>query len=63
MTEYGLKSKREFWKVQTKLRRFRREARRLTANMEEQQRDDFLIKLYTIGLIEEKGALDDVLSL
>ncbi len=63
MSDYGLKSKRELWKVQTKLRRFRREARRLTATIEERQGNEFLKKLNMLGLIEEKSALDDVLDL
>ncbi len=63
ISEYGLKNKRELWKVEGKLRRFRRVARKLTASMNDEQKKEFLKKLNLLGLIEEKGDLDDVLEL
>jgi small subunit ribosomal protein S4 len=66
---YGLKNKEEFWRAQSELRNYRREARKLlgraqgdttTANDEAQE---FLGKLKRLGILTEEDSLDDVLSL
>ncbi|WP_423792264.1 30S ribosomal protein S4 [Methanocaldococcus indicus] len=65
--KYGLRRKREVWKAETILRKYRRQARRLIGDrseqalIEEKQLFDVLRK-YGI-LIKDNPTLDDVLSL
>lgn len=64
--EYGLKNARELWKMQTLLRRVRREARRLLAarGKDVERRKEQLVKrLKRFLLRKEAPTLDDVLSL
>ncbi len=64
--EYGLKNARELWKMQTLLRKIRREARRLLAGRGEdtERKKAQLIKRLAKFLIRKGDAtLDDVLSL
>ncbi len=67
--KYGLKNKRELWKIQTILRNLRRQARKLQARLntsDEQalkERDALLERLIRLGLLSGKSDLNDVLSL
>jgi len=70
--EYGLKNKRELWKAESELRKFRKEARRLLAELgktgersdeAEEQKEEFLDKLKKNGLLGKDSTLDDVLAL
>lgn len=64
--EYGLRNKKEIWKVQTKLRRFRQRARQLLALSEEQKEKEegvLLDKLIKMAIIPEGSSLDNVLDL
>ncbi len=64
--KYGLRTKREIWRAETILRRFRREARRLQAMLgeaAEREKKQLIDKLVSLKLLEENAALDDVLSL
>jgi small subunit ribosomal protein S4 len=64
--QYGLKRKREIWRMRTILRRIRRQARRLlTARSEQAKREEaeLLGSLRRLGLLSEKAALEDVLAL
>jgi small subunit ribosomal protein S4 len=67
--KYGLKNKRELWKIQTILRNLRRQARKLQARLrtsDEQaimERDALLERLMRQGLLSNKDDLTDVLSL
>lgn len=64
--EYGLKNAREVWKMQTKLRKLRREARRLQSGKgtDTADRMDKLFKRINRFLVrKENVSLDDVLSL
>ncbi len=67
--KYGLKNKRELWKIQTMLRDLRRQARELQARLntlDEQaikERDALLERLMRLGLLSSKSDLNDVLSL
>ena len=67
--KYGLKNKRELWKIQTILRNLRRQARKLQARLntsDEQalkERDALLERLIRLGLLSSKSDLNDVLSL
>ncbi|HYA32475.1 MAG TPA: 30S ribosomal protein S4 [Candidatus Bathyarchaeia archaeon] len=69
---YGLKSKREVWKVATTLRKYRREARKLLFDVQEVgergehakfETQKFLDRLKRVGLIKSDSSLDDVLTL
>lgn len=67
--KYGLKNKREVWKAQSTVRRFRRQARNLQAlqftndpqvALESRQ---LLARLQRLGLLGEDAKLEDVLAL
>jgi len=63
---YGLRNKRELWKAQTEVARFRNQARALLA-LTTQQRQNKEIQLLSflnrLGLVNESATLDDVLNL
>lgn len=64
--QYGLRNKKEIWKVQTKLRRYRQRARQLLALSEElKEREERILldKLIKMALIPEGSTLDTVLDL
>ncbi len=64
--EYGLKNKRELWRAQTLLRKYRHLARSLVGLPQEERADKekvILGKMIDLGLIKEGGSLDDILSL
>lgn len=66
--QYGLKNKQELWNAQSELRRFRREARRLLGESEEEAHianeiDQLLNHLRRLGILGEESELDDVLTL
>ncbi|MCW1300890.1 MAG: 30S ribosomal protein S4 [Candidatus Nanoarchaeia archaeon] len=65
--EYGCKNMTEVWKVKAKLRRFRKQARKLIGAMGEQaekEKEQLIAKLQRLGLLTpEKNSLDDVLAL
>jgi small subunit ribosomal protein S4 len=68
--KYGLKNKKELWKAQTLLRRFRQRSRELQAQVRyqdkqaEKERSELLGRLGSIGLLPLEGAsLNDVLAL
>ena len=65
--KYGLVNKKELWKMETKLRTFRRQARKLISDTSEQGSREAvqlfgILKRYGI-LLKEDATLDDVLSL
>lgn len=63
---YGLKSMRELWVITAKLKKYRREARRLLSLTEEERKDDvekILARLAKMGVMKEGSKLDDILSL
>ena len=64
-TEYGLKNSGEIWMSAAKLKKYRREARRLLSLSGEEREKDankILTKLAKLGIMK-KGILDDILSL
>lgn len=71
IVEYGLRNKREVWKVQSTLRRYRRAARDLLAltsakpdsPLIQVKRNDLLGHLHRMGLVKEDADIDDVLAL
>ncbi len=68
--KYGLKNKRELWRAQSLIRRFRQRSRVLQAQSRygdeqaEKETEELLAKLGRQGLLPQEGAtLDDVLAL
>ncbi len=63
---YGLKNKKEIWKMESMLRRFKAQAKSLTAREDEQSvRESQLLiaKLSKLNLVSPKAKMDDVLGL
>jgi small subunit ribosomal protein S4 len=63
---YGLRNKRELWKLQTQLSSFRKQARRLlaaTAEVRLREEKKLLDSLRRKGLVADSSTLDDILSL
>ena len=70
LKKYGLKNKKELWRTQYRLRRFRQRARELQAlvrtgnRQAEKEREQLLRRLGRVGLLPLEGTtLDDVLAL
>ncbi len=70
LKKYGLKNKKELWRSQYVLRRFRQRARELQARVRtgdkqaEKEREQLLRRLGRLGLLPLEGTtLDDVLAL
>jgi small subunit ribosomal protein S4 len=64
--EYGLKNKRELWKVNSKLKNFANQAKKLiaaTGKQAELEKTQLINKLNSLGLIEKNAHMDDILSL
>ena len=70
--KYGLRNKRELWRFQNILRKYRRVARDLLAKihlpgkegrMAKQKADMVIKKLTKIGVLKEDATLDDILNL
>ena len=63
---FGLKTKRELWKVRTELSRVRNQARSLlalTQDVRDKEEPILMNSLSRIGLVEQNATLDDVLNL
>ena len=56
MTKYGLKNKKEIWKADTLVRRYRREARYLLGFSTDQMQDE---KLELLGHLARTGVLPE----
>ncbi len=64
--EYGLRNKKDLWKMTSKLGHFKQQAKALIARQGSQaelERKLFLAKLQRLSLIGADGTVDDVLSL
>ncbi len=61
--KYGLKKKREIWRVEAELRKFRRLARVLAAKKDKEKEKILIQKLIKLGLLAENASMDDVLEL
>jgi small subunit ribosomal protein S4 len=67
--KYGLKNKREIWKAETRLRKFRGQARELLAKVRtgdtqsKKESDQLLIYLSRMNILPQNSTLDDVLAL
>jgi len=60
---FGLIKKREIWKAETTLRKYRRLARRLAATKDKKTEKDLMSKLENLGVLKTGASLDDVFSL
>ena len=63
---YGLKNKKEIWKMVSKLRGFSRQARSLIANQTAQgakERGQLITRLQSLNMLPEDANLDNVLGL
>lgn len=63
MRKFGLKNKREIWKAENILRKFRRIARSLIAEKNEKGEKILINKLVKLKILEPNAKLDDILSL
>jgi small subunit ribosomal protein S4 len=64
--EYGLSNKREIWKMVSKLREWRNQARHIVSLQEEQRIEAekaLTSKLYRLGILNEGDQIDDILAL
>jgi small subunit ribosomal protein S4 len=69
--KYGLRNKKEVWRVQSMLRRFRGDARRLLAESAESEltghlkteSEQILAKLIRYGILKQDSNVDDILAL
>lgn len=63
LQSYGLRRKKEIWKIESVLRNYRRIARGLAARRSKEKEKILLDKLFKIGLVGKDADLDDVLAL
>ncbi|MEN4007205.1 MAG: 30S ribosomal protein S4 [Methanobacteriaceae archaeon] len=66
LQKYGLKNKKEIWKAETMVKRYRRDARHLLGMVTDQiikERQQFLSHLIKLGILGEDAKLEDVLDL
>ncbi len=63
--KYGLKNRRELWKVQSEVRRIRRNARLLLSGESgySNMKDDMLKRLVKIGVVQNSATIDNLLDL
>ncbi|MDP1694077.1 MAG: 30S ribosomal protein S4 [Candidatus Woesearchaeota archaeon] len=63
---FGLKNKKEIWKMQSRLRSFKAQAKSLISRTDAQSKKEeaaLLAKLYNIGIIEQGANMDAILEL
>ncbi|QGA80945.1 30S ribosomal protein S4 [Candidatus Nanohalobium constans] len=63
MEDYGLKNKKEIYKAQSQLRSFRRQARKLVAEEDEEAKQEVIDRVNNLGLIRENAGLEALLTL
>lgn len=61
--KYGIRRKRELWRVQSTLRKYRNRAKDLIASPNTAQQEILIKKLNSLGVVGNNATLDDVLSL
>lgn len=66
--KYGLKNKREIWKAETRLRKYRGQARGLLAKIgtdsqSKKESDQLIMHLNRLNILPQNSTLDDVLTL
>lgn len=60
---YGLKNKKEIYKAYSELRDFRRQARKLVAEEDSEQRQEVIEKANRLGLVKSDANITDLLTL
>lgn len=66
LKDYGLKNKKEIWKIDSKLKNFFLQVKKLVASSTKQseiERQQLLSKLLSLGLIKKESRLEDVLNI
>ena len=66
IAEYGFKNKQEIWKINSKLRNFKKQVKELvpkTDELSEKRKQALLAKLHKLNLVKENAALEDILGL
>lgn len=63
LKKFGLKNKREIWRAEAQLRKYRRLARELVGEKDEEKKKELTEKLVKVGILTKESAIDDVLSL
>ncbi|MEM5766380.1 MAG: 30S ribosomal protein S4 [Candidatus Aenigmatarchaeota archaeon] len=63
LKKFGLRKKRELWRAEAMLRKYRRMARDLVAKKDSEKEKVLIEKLKKIGVLKEGSDLDDVLAL
>lgn len=63
LKQFGLRRKREIWRAEGILRKYRRLARELIAKPDKAKEKILIDKLVKLGILNENATLDDVLSL
>src|SRR3989338_8860081 len=63
LKSYGLRKKREIWKFETLLRKFRRLAREQAAKIDKRKEKILVDKVVKLGLFDQRATLDDALGL
>jgi len=63
LKNFGLKSKREIWKTQAMLRKYRRLARELAAKHDEKKQKALMERLVKFGIVAKDSSLDTILGL
>ncbi|MFH0979110.1 MAG: 30S ribosomal protein S4 [Candidatus Woesearchaeota archaeon] len=62
--EYALKNKKELWKMQSRLKHFTSQAKKLTPGLRgETERNLLLSSLRNLGVVSDSATIDDVLNL
>lgn len=63
LKNFGLKTKREIWKAQAMLRKYRRLARELVAKRDEKKEKVLIERLVKFGVVMKGSTLDTILGL
>jgi len=63
LKNFGLKTKREIWKTQAMLRKYRRLARELAAKRDEKKEKVLMDRLVRFGIVNKDATLDAILGL
>jgi small subunit ribosomal protein S4 len=61
--KFGLKNKKEIWRAEAIVRKFRRMAREIAATYDKEKERILINKVLRLGLLKEGATLDDVLGL
>lgn len=63
LKNFGLKSKKEIWRTEATLRKYRRLARELAARRDETKEKTLMDRLMKFGIVTKDSSLDNILGL